>query len=814
MFAQLLIPLVRRAWPLVLAFWGLLFVGTWLAAPPWDEVAQDRIFDFLPAEAPSRRAEEIYARAFPEDQASSNIVILLYRTAPRTGDLKQELAFIDSTVEPALRKIAESEGGLAGQTAPSDEPLFSDESSAPVAPPSPSLLSRSIIARIRTPNGLGTGPLLISPDGQALLVLVDLTTDYLSRQHWPTISKVEDVVRALRQDVNKPAGLELAVTGSAVIGRDRTQAQLHSAQATQRLTIILVIGLLILLYRAPLAALLPLVTVFMAIEIALNLLAILARANVITLFEDIPIYVTILAYGAGVDYCLFLTARYKERLDQGASPAEAVTDAVAGVGAALVASAATVICGIAMMMFAQFEKFREGGVAIPISLVLVLAATLTFTPALLRLAGRWVFWPGQIRRRTPVNRDGNPGPEPRSLFQREWFWVAHVLKRRPGTIWLITVAMMAPFALAAILLYNQISFDMVGNLPESAPSVAGTRVLEEHFPPGMLGPATILLVQPDIDFASETGRQLVQGITRRLREHDEELGVADIRTLTAPLGITTAADNTLGSSDLPEDVRQEALRRGALEHYTTALGERARTGTRLDLVLTDSPFSSRGMASLDEIEQAIYEAVPENLRAKARLYSHGLTASVRDLSHIVRQDRTRIELLVMTAVFLILLVLLRQLVVTLYLLASVLFSYCATLGVSFLVFWLLDPAGFTGIDWRVAIFLFTILVAVGEDYNIFLLTRVREEEAHHGPIDGVTQALIRTGPIISSCGIIMAGTFASLLAASLSELRQLGFALAFGVLLDTFVVRPILVPAFLILWRSARGSRFASRHPV
>src|SRR5262249_19837866 len=153
--------------------------------------------------------------------------------------------------------------------------------------------------------------------------------------------------------------------------------------------------------------------------------------------------------------------------------------------------------------------------------------------------------------------------------------------------------------------------------------------------------------------------------------------------------------------------------------------------------------------------------------------------SVRDLSGVMQRDRRRIEVLVLIGVLVILFVLLRRIVGTLYLLLSVLFSYAATLGVSFVVFGLLDPEGVNGIDWKVAIFLFTILIAGGEDYNISLMTRIDEEEHRHGPLRGVTVALDRTGPIISSCGIIMAGTFASLSAGSLTEMQQLGLALPF-----------------------------------
>src|SRR5208283_885463 len=150
----------------------------------------------------------------------------------------------------------------------------------------------------------------------------------------------------------------------------------------------------------------------------------------------------------------------------------------------------------------------------------------------------------------------------------------------------------------------------------------------------------------------------------------------------------------------------------------------------------------------------IQGALPEAARPVVQIYAVGSTASVQDLANVLQRDRRRIQTLVMASVFVILVLLFRSLVVPVYLLLSVFFSYCVTLGMTFAVFWLLDPAGFVGIDWQVALFLFTILIAVGEDYNIFLLTRIHEEQRQHGPLRGITQGLDRTGPIISSCGII------------------------------------------------------------
>ena len=206
------------------------------------------------------------------------------------------------------------------------------------------------------------------------------------------------------------------------------------------------------------------------------------------------------------------------------------------------------------------------------------------------------------------------------------------------------------------------------------------------------------------------------------------------------------------------------------------------------------------MDFLGPLENGLKGLLPDDLQSGTELLFSGSTASLRDMKTVGVGDRNRINLLVVGSVFVLLLILLRKTALTVYLLVTVVFSYLVTLGVTFVVFYLADRRGFPGLDWTVPLFLFTVLIAIGEDYNILLVTRIHEEELLFGLERGVAVALARTGPIISSCGIIMAGTFLSLwIGGELARMTQLGFALAFGVLLDTFVVRPVLVPTFLIL---------------
>lgn len=818
---------VARAWPVLLAGWVAVFALVVIVAPPWNDVAEDREFGFLPESVPSRRGEALLQKAFPKELLGSNVVLVVHRE-DRELD-KKDKDFIDDVLKPGLMRIAKAEGGFADPAQPAEEASASavrDE-------------GQPIIVKIRTWKDEGGGVLLTSEDNKATLVILDLATELLEHRNWSTIQKIVDLLDGLRRDQKVPQGLDIGLTGSAMIGRDMTMGQADSARATERWTVALVITLLLLIYRAPLLALIPLATVAVAVQIALKLLTILGMAGVIPVFEGIQIYITVILYGTGVDYCLFLIARYREELEGGANFRDALAQAIGKVGAALTASAATVMFGIGMMTFAQFGKFHQAGAGVAFSLLISLCAVLTFGASLLRLTGRWAFWPripaaasrsaGGPPARTDLTE--NRASEPPALRDGFWDKVARALVRRPGLIWLASVAVLTPFVVVAIHNSDKLNYDLLERLPRNAPSIAGTRVLQDHFPAGATGPVTMLINNPNVDFRVEASQDKLDKLAADLRARKEAMHLADIRGVSAPLGIGTAAE-TLETVDaslpVPPDVfslkpaagalgglgstpmadlgsarrRQMIVRQKAVENYVSSTGDLAGHVAKFQLTFDINPLSRAGAEQLTEVESTIQHDLPEEWRQDSTIHYIGATASIRDLIAVTNSDRTRIELLVVSCVFVILLLLLRQFVESIYLIASVLFSFFATMGITYTLFRALDPQGFPGLDWKVPIFLFTILVAIGEDYNIFLMTRIHEEQKRTGDkVKGIAEALVKTGGIITSCGIIMAGTFASLLSGSLVDLQQLGFALTCGVFLDTFVVRPILVPAFLILWQ-------------
>jgi len=804
--------LASRYWPLLIAVWIAALVGVRTSVPRWSDVVRDGEFRYIPDGYPSRSGELVFKESFSHDLLGSSVVLVLRRESRPEGLLPKDREFIQNVLRPHLEQIQKN------VIVPAEE----SESGQP----------EQVITGIRTLDDPAIGELLVSEDGKATLVILELRTEFLEARNREVLKAVENLVsrngelrRTTDKDERIPVGLDIAISGTAAVGRDMRNASEESASATEWTTVILVVILLLLIYRAPLLVVIPVSTVALSVTIALDLLAYMASMGWIELFDGVKIYVQVVMYGAGVDYCMFLMARYKEELDGGATFDEAIQASVGKVGAALAASAGTTMVGIGMMVVAQFGKFRQAGVAMSFSLFFVLLAALTFTPAMLRFFGRWAFWP-QIRRETVPATRGWVSPTSlihrlmsSNIFRSVWERIGRRLKERPATIWLATILLMAPFAVIAVVNHDNLSFGLLRELPADDPSVVGTRAVQQHFPAGATGPVTILLRSDKLQFrdgqyaANEDGKKAIKTITDQLEARKEELGIADIRSLAKPLGITPAAERAKQKwnaeiakipSVLGKSARNHVKSQEELDYYVSDKGQLAGHVTRIDIVFEDDPFSRDMIARLDETERTVKRLLPDTLRKESRLYFIGSTASVRDLKSVTNSDQIRIDISVILGVYLVLVFLLRRPAISAYLIVSVFFSYLVTLGMTFAVFWMLDPSGFAGLDWKVPIFLFTILIAVGEDYNIYLITRIEEEQVVHGPLDGITVALTKTGGIISGCGLIMAGTFSSLLVGSLTGMHQLGFALAFGVMLDTFVVRPILVPSYLMLLYSGR----------
>jgi putative drug exporter of the RND superfamily len=789
---------VVRYWQIILACWVLAVAGISFVAPEWSTVVQNGEFAFLPGDSPSLLGEKLFKRAFPDDLLASSIVIVVRREHGDQGLRPADLKFIEDQLKPQLEKIAVNEGGFATEK---NTPGISSKTSN--------------ISRIRTYTDKSIGNLLQSEDNKASLVIVELSTEFLDQSNAKTVADIENLIQhdtEFKKSIEP--GLDITLSGIATVGRDMIRAANQSAEATELWTVLLVILLLIIIYRAPILALIPLFTVFVSVKIALSVLAILASWGWVGLFSGIEVYVTVILYGAGVDYCLFLIARHREELDKECTFNEAISNSITTVGAALAASAGTTMCGIGMMYFAEFGKFQQAGIAMSMSLFFVLLASLTLSPALLCLAGRFAYWPQSFNERVAVSAGWlTPSSVMARLMQRNWtgsIWesVSAALLKSPGKIWLTTTAILAPFALISLACYGNLSYGLLSELPSEDPSVVGTKAVQGHYPAGATGPLTLLFQNPNINFSDPQGRVAIETLTDDLLKHKEELGIADIRNMTKPFGIG-AADEMEKAKNLTGFKKIGALGRIKLikNYYVSSEPNLENHVTRMDLILEKDPFSRDSMMQLERVKKAVSKSLPADLRDHTKLYYIGATASISDLKAVTDQDQGRIDVLVLGSVFLILVILLRRPAISAYLILSVFFSYLVTLGITFAVFWALDPQNFAGLDWKVPMFLFTILIAVGEDYNIYLITRIDEEQKRVGPVEGVITALKNTGGIISSCGIIMAGTFSSLMAGTLVGMHQLGFALAFGVLLDTFIIRPIIVPAYLImLYRGYFGS--------
>ncbi len=741
---------IYRARWVVLAVWVAAAALLVALVPPKDPHKTPEP-QLLPNDCPSRHADREIARHFPGRSGLSEAAIVFERTdGPLTA--------ADHT---AIERIARR---LPTPTAQADKADLAGvrvlSPQAIQAPPNP------LTGQPMWPNLLESS---VGPGGQAAIVLVTIPTHFISLRTDRLVHHIRSVVAGSLL----PPGLSAAVSGSAGFGHDYAVAAQISHRRTVQVTLVAVVVILLVVYRSPLAPLVPLGAISLAAVVAVKGLVLAEWVGLhVGTAEDI--FVFVLLYGAGVDYTLLLISRYRELLTEGAAPAQAAAGSLTRSFPAIVASACTVTGGLAMMSFARYSVFRSAGVAVAMALVVALLASVTLAPALMGILGPRLFWPIQ------------PGSGPSALpmagrKRRLWPALARAVTTRPILVLLVTAAVLAGPAYKGprvTWVYDTLASIRAYENSGLGGAAKGLEMVKRHWPAGEVAPATVL-----IEAKTPLGLPQWTAASHRIAQAILKIPhVSDVRSLDAPLGASVnPATNLLVQTAGAATVGTEYLSADGL-------------ATRMTVLLDQPALTLQAMAALQDVLQAASKAVT-GANLKASVLAAGATAEMADVRTVTGRDFRLIVVLVLAAIFLIVLALLRDILLSAFMVGSTLLSYLATLGLSGWVWTSL--LGEAGLDWKVKVFLFVVMVAVGQDYNIFLAARLAQEAAGATVLEATRRAMVHTGPVISSCGLIMAATLGSLMGGSLLLLQQLGSALALGMLIDTFIVRPLLLPAFI-----------------
>jgi RND superfamily putative drug exporter len=593
--------------------------------------------------------------------------------------------------------------------------------------------TRTEFAQTGIPGARDTSPPVFSEDGAAALVTVPI----VAGGDVDVLIDAVDELGALAGE-GLPEGVDANVTGPAGFSADASKAFEGINSTLLFTTAGLVFVLLVLIYRSPIFWILPLLTLLFAESVVRGIGYLLAEAGLV-INGQVGGILLVLVFGAGTDYALLLTARYREELRVLEDKHEAMRVALSQAGPAIVASAGTVVAALLCLSLASVNSTAGLGPVGAMGVAVAALAMVTLLPAFLLIAGRRAFWPF-------VPRLGSEETTRRGSWRRLGEWI----ERRHRPVWIVTALALAAMAFGMLTLDDDLT--TANAFRGEVESVEGQRAIEQSFPAGSSAPTVVLVTE-----ASSV---------------EPALAAARSSAVVADVGP-------------PEE---------------------GPPGTRFTVTLEADPYSERGYAAIDTLRDELRAATGGDALVG------GPTAEEADLRAATRRDTKLLVPLVLAVVFVILLALLRAVVAPMLLMATVVLSYLAALGASLVLFELF--ADFPGEDPSYPLFTFIFLVALGVDYNIFLMARVREEALRVRTREAMLTGLAVTGGVITSAGVVLAGTFSVLAVLPLVALTQIGITVALGVLLDTFVVRSILVPAltFELDERVWWPSRLAGKH--
>jgi len=800
----------RRAKWVVVAIW---LVAIFVAAGPanlpgkFEEAENNEASSYLPGDAESTKA--LNATETLQGGELAPAVVLFRRESGLTAaDRRTIVEDVGRMTEQRFRGVIAD-----GETAAAGGDRGGGAGEAPAA--APQGLSAGCAGRTAAVPGQppGYAPFVgpvCSPDGKAAIVIAYIKAEGEGE-------RIIDPIQAWREDIaNPPAGLEVKITGGAGFSVDAIEVFEDINGTLLVAAVSLVVFLLILIYRSPMFFFIPLAAVLFAETLSRSIGYGASELGAAINGQSSSI-MSVLVLGAGTDYALLLVARYREELHRTVDKHEAMRTALASAGPAIFASATTVIAALLCLLVARVNGTSGLGPIAAIGIACAALAMLTLLPALLTVFGRRAFWPF-----VPHTPETAPSANRVSERARRRIVEGSAL----GALARVIAACLLVLALLPLVLVNWILRRLSGRRIPSLivgpldRAVFGPYEVRRHrleravdathgvwarigqrVARGprriMVGSIAVLLIFCGGFAFFSTGLTAEDTYTHEV----ESIEGQHLLSKSFPSGTTALTDIVVESRGEVQAVRRAVARVDGVEAVSQPVAA-GPPGILVQATLAIEPYSTAAFDLIGPIRDAAHQVAPDSLVG-------GPTAIEFDVRDAAGWDSAVIPPIILVVVLLILIGLLRAVVAPAILIGTVILSFLAALGVGYFAFDAIFD--FPGSDPSLPLFSFVFLVALGVDYNIFLIARAREETIEHGTRQGILRALAVTGGVITSAGIVLAGTFSVLAVLPLVFLTELGFVVAFGVLLDTFLVRSVLVPSIALTvgdrfwWPSALG---------
>ncbi|QLY31800.1 MMPL family transporter [Nocardia huaxiensis] len=679
MFSGLGRFVVRFPW-LVIGAWLIAIVAIVAGAPKLTATTDQS--DFLPSHYESIQALEMQQQAFP-DSAPPAALIVFERA---------------------------------------DDAPLTETDSASVTAAAAALSGRNI------ENVTGIQPLPPSENRLVQIVAVSMT-----KADGPEDKRQTDAVKDLRdalKEQTQGSDLKAGVTGTAAQTLDQTESSEKGLAIIGIATVLLILILLLVIFRSPVIALLPIIVIFGISSMVGGLISITADAFDLKIDSSVQSLLLVVLFGVGTDYILFLMFRYRERLRAGEDPKTAMVNSVARVGEAITSAAAAVIIAFGALLLSSLGMFRSLGLALAIAVAVALLAGLTLIPAIVSLLGTKVFWPSKAWQQEPKG----------AVFAG----IGRSLGKRPGVFAVLSGGVLVALGVFAVG-FNP-TFDLSGgSTSDTSESTVYQKELLKGMPAGTTQPSQVYLRSDGGALDSD-----------QLTAYRSALaGVQGVGQVSEPL---LSQDNTVA------------------EYQVT---------------LTYTPESDQALDTVKgPLRDTAHDAAPAGTTAKVG----GMTSVFVDFQAAMNRDYLVVFPVAALLIMIVLALLLRSLVAPWYLMASVFLGFAATLGAAVLVFQ--QAQGHSGLIFTLPIIMYLFVVALGTDYNILMVARLREEAREgNDPHTSAALALRHTGPTIAAAGLILAGTFASMMLAGNDTLSQMGFAISVGIAIAAFVMAMFFTPA-------------------